>query len=47
MADEFVGVELPTFAVSITPAIFGGTSKNTSGTEADSTGYIVQTTFKF
>jgi len=34
-------------SVSITPAIFGGTSKNTSGTEVDSTGYIVQTTFKF
>ena len=34
-------------SVSVTPAIFGGTSKNSSGTEVDSTGYIVQTTFKF
>ena len=34
-------------SVSVTPAIFGGTSKNSSGAEVDSTGYIVQTTFKF
>ena len=34
-------------SVSVTPAIFGGTSKNSSNAEVDSTGYIVQTTFKF
>ena len=34
-------------SVSITPTIFGGTSKNASGTETDMTGYLVQTTFKF
>ena len=34
-------------SVSITPAIFGGTSKNSSGVETDMTGYLLQTTFKF
>ena len=34
-------------SVSITPAIFGGTSKNSAGTEVDMTGYVVNTTFKF
>ena len=34
-------------SVSITPTIFGGTSKNSSDAEADMTGYLLQTTFKF
>ena len=34
-------------SVSITPTIFGGTSKNSSGVETDMTGYLLQTTFKF
>ena len=34
-------------SVSITPTIFGGTSKNSSNAEADMTGYLLQTTFKF
>jgi hypothetical protein len=34
-------------SVSITPTIFGGTSKNAAGAEADMTGYLLQTTFKF
>ena len=34
-------------SVSITPTIFGGTSKNSAGAEADMTGYLLQTTFKF
>ena len=34
-------------SVSITPTIFGGTSKNSSDVETDMTGYLVQTTFKF
>ena len=34
-------------SVSITPTIFGGTSKNSAGVETDMTGYLLQTTFKF
>ncbi len=34
-------------SVSITPTIFGGTSKNSSNVETDMTGYLLQTTFKF
>ena len=34
-------------SVSITPTIFGGTSKNSSDAETDMTGYLLQTTFKF
>ena len=34
-------------SMSITPAIFGGTSKNSTGTEVDMAGYLVSTTFKF
>ena len=34
-------------SVSITPTIFGGTSKNSDGVETDMTGYLLQTTFKF
>ena len=34
-------------SVSITPSLFGGTAKNTDGVEADMTGYLLQTTFKF
>ena len=34
-------------SVSITPTIFGGTSKNSSGVETDMSGYLLQTTFKF
>ena len=34
-------------SVTVTPAIFGGTSKNSSGTEVDMTGYVLNTTFKF
>ena len=34
-------------SVSITPTIFGGTSRNSSDAEADMTGYLLQTTFKF
>jgi len=34
-------------SVSITPTIFGGTSKNSSDVETDMTGYLLQTTFKF
>ena len=33
-------------SVTVTPAIFGGTS-NASGTEVDMTGYLLTTTFKF
>ncbi len=34
-------------SVTVTPAFFGGTSKNGSGEEVDMTGYVVNTTFKF
>ena len=34
-------------SVTVTPTIFGGTSKNGSGAEVDMTGYLVNTTFKF
>ena len=34
-------------SVTITPAFFGGTSKNAAGAEVDMTGYVVNTTFKF
>ena len=34
-------------SVSITPAVFGGSSKNSSGTKIDMTGYVVNTTLKF
>ncbi len=34
-------------SVTLTPTIFGGTSKNSAGAEADMTGYLLQTTFKF
>ena len=34
-------------SVTVTPAFFGGTSKNSSGTEVDMTGYVVNTTLKF
>ena len=34
-------------SITVTPAIFGGTSKNSSGTEVDMTGYVLNTTFKF
>ena len=34
-------------SVTVTPAIFGGTSKNGDGAEVDMTGYVVNTTFKF
>ena len=34
-------------SISVTPTIFGGTSKNASDVETDMTGYLLQTTFKF
>jgi len=34
-------------SVTVTPAIFGGTSSDGSGNEVDMTGYVVNTTFKF
>ena len=34
-------------SVTVTPAIFGGTSKNASGAEVDMTGGLISTTFKF
>ena len=34
-------------SVTVTPAIFGGTSKNVSGTKVDTMGYVLNTTFKF
>ena len=34
-------------SVTITPAIFGGTSKNGAGKEVDMNGYVLNTTFKF
>ena len=34
-------------AVSVTPAIFGGTSKNSSNQEVEMQGYVVNTTLKF
>ena len=34
-------------AVSVTPAIFGGTSKNSAGAEVEMQGYVVNTTLKF
>ena len=34
-------------SVTVTPAFFGGTSKNGSGAEVDMTGYVLNTTFKF
>ena len=34
-------------SISVTPTIFGGTSKNESNVETDMTGYLLQTTFKF
>ncbi len=34
-------------SISVTPTIFGGTSKNSSDVETDMTGYLLQTTFKF
>ncbi len=34
-------------SISVTPTIFGGTSKNTSNVETEMSGYVVNTTFKF
>ena len=34
-------------SVTVTPTIFGGTSKNTANQESNLSGYLVQTTFKF
>ena len=34
-------------SVTITPAFFGGNSKNAAGTEVDMKGYVLNTTFKF
>ena len=34
-------------SITVTPTIFGGTSKNTANQESDMTGYLLQTTFKF
>ena len=34
-------------SVTVTPTIFGGTSKNTANQESNMSGYLVQTTFKF
>jgi hypothetical protein len=34
-------------SVTVTPAIFGGTSSDGAGKEVDMTGYVVNTTFKF
>ena len=34
-------------SITVTPAIFGGTSKNSAGAEVDMTGYMVNTTFTF
>ena len=34
-------------SITVTPAIFGGTSKNKDGAEVDMTGYVVNTTYKF
>ena len=34
-------------SVTVTPTIFGGTSKNSADVETDMTGYLLQTTFKF
>ena len=34
-------------ATTITPAFFGGTSKNSAGTEVDMTGFVVETQFNF
>ncbi len=34
-------------SVTVTPAIFGGTSSDGAGKEVDMTGYVINTTFKF
>ena len=34
-------------SITVTPTIFGGTSKNTANQESDMQGYLLQTTFKF
>ena len=34
-------------SITMTPTLFGGTSKNTSNKEAVMTGVLLQTTFKF
>ena len=34
-------------SITVTPAIFGGTAKNSSDVEVDMSGYVVNTTFKF
>ena len=34
-------------SITVTPTIFGGTSKNTANQESNMSGYLVQTTFKF
>ena len=34
-------------SITVTPAFFGGTSKNGSGAEVDMTGYVLNTTYKF
>ena len=34
-------------SVTVTPTIFGGTSKNTANQGSNMSGYLVQTTFKF
>ena len=34
-------------SVTVTPTLFGGTSKNTANQESNMTGYLLQTTFKF
>ena len=34
-------------SITVTPTIFGGTSKNTANQESNMTGYLLQTTFKF
>ncbi len=34
-------------SISVTPTIFGGTSKNAAGAEVDMSGYLINTTFKF
>jgi len=34
-------------SVTVTPAFFGGTSKNSSGAEVEMYGYVLNTTFKF
>ncbi len=34
-------------SITVTPTIYGGTFKNSSGVETDMSGYVVNTTFKF